>query len=95
MSANSSEISISAPPGPCFASAPMHALHSCGFFSHGPNHGLSTNPPMPPNGAWHILQRGGDGIRRKLRRSASALGLSGASIARHSSSFVGGVTPGV
>ena len=51
MSANSSETSTSAPPGPFFTSAPMHALHSWGFFSQGPNHGLRTKPPIPPKGA--------------------------------------------
>ena len=64
----------------------MHDLHSCGFFSHGPNQGRRTKPPTPLNGAWHILQRGGDGIRRKTRRRAIALGLSGESISRQRSS---------
>ncbi len=95
MSANSNESSTSAPPGPFFASPPMHALHSWGFFSHGPNQGLSTTPPTLPNGAWHILHRGAAGIRRNSRRRARTSGWSGAGIARHSSSFVGGLTPGV
>ena len=73
----------------------MHALHSWGFLSQGPNQGLSTNPPTLANGAWHILQRGADGIRRNLRRSQAGPGDRAASIARHSSSFVGAVTPGV
>ncbi len=51
MSANSSETGTSAPPTPIFASSPMQFLQICGFFSHGPNTGLRTNPPTPPNGA--------------------------------------------
>jgi hypothetical protein len=61
-------------------------------------------PPMPANGRWHVLQRGGLGIDRQNRRrrfcrrpvwSASAASRSPGAIGGSGAEAAGGSTPGI
>ena len=77
-------------PGPRSAQASSWALRS-----HGPNHGRSTAPPTPWNGAWQSLQRGAAGTCRKAARSWWTPAWLPVRSARHSPSARSSCTPRV